>query len=328
MENKKLILKFSEEETENIFEDKVTFLDNEKLVKTLEKTNIKNEDSSLIIKSMNDTPIYDVIQIKINMSETGVFLANFDKEKFDEKTREELLQKIGELKDNVEPTKETQINKTKKLIEILNAYNPIYVSFKNSGEIKFEKEEFEKIAVKFPLIFLVHPKKERVKKDRKPLEYYLKKIHINIKMPEIKFPLFDYDYLFISLFSLLTSFGVITGIFCIKNKESIAAFILVMAVVLTGVLFYAIYTALYKKCEEKYKGLRYYLIAFIVLGIIVGTIIGSIISKKVIKIKVENLSMKKITWLSILISSVILIVSVPASRLINIIVKKQKESAK
>ena len=326
MENEKLVLKFEEAENEYTFENKITFLDDQKLIKILEKPNIKNEDSSLIIKSMNSLPIYDVIQIKVNMSETGVFLANFDKEKFDEKTREELLQKIGELKDNVSPTKETQLNKTKKLVEILNSFNPIYVSFKNSGDIKFENADLEEIEVKFPFIFLVKPVKEFAKKERKHTEFHIKKL--KIKLPEITFPLFQYDYLFIALFAFLSSFGVMLGMFCLKNKESIGPFVLVIAGAIIGVMFYVLYTTLYKKCEEKYKGLRYYLIPFIVVGIVIGTIVASIVSKKVIKIKVQNLNMKKITWLSVLISSVLLIITIPASRLINKLIKKQKESAK
>lgn len=325
MEDEKLILKFEEDENEFVFDKKLTIIEDKKLVKNLSKTNVSNGASSLIIKSMNNTPIYDVIQIKINVGETGVFLVNFDKEKFDEETRSKLLEKIKALKTDGEPTKDIQLKKIFDLVKILNDESPIYVSFKNTGDIKIEDKDLENITVYFPLIWLKNPENPRENKEKKPFEFNFKKIHI--KLPKIDFPLWNYDYLFVALFAMLGSFALMVGIFSIFNKESIAAFTIAMGVILIGILFYVTYTTLYKKCEEKYRLLRYYLILFIVVGIVLGLVIGSIISKNVIKIKVQNLSMKKVTLIAIL-TSLSTLLSIPASRLINILVKRQKESAK
>ena len=84
MKKQPLVLKFEEENNEYIFDNKINVIENKKLVENLEKENIKNENSSLIFKSMNNLAIYDVIQLKINLSDTGVFLVNFEKDKLTE----------------------------------------------------------------------------------------------------------------------------------------------------------------------------------------------------------------------------------------------------
>ena len=64
MKTNELILKFEDKEEVFNFADKINKIDNEKLVKILGRENVKNSNSTLIIKSMN-LPIFDVIQFKI-----------------------------------------------------------------------------------------------------------------------------------------------------------------------------------------------------------------------------------------------------------------------
>ena len=106
MENPSLVLKFKDQEQEYSFENKVSLIEDKKLLQVLSKPNIKNQDSSLLIKSLNDTHISDVIQIKINISETGFVLASFSKETLTDETRTQLLEEIGKLKNTEAPTKE------------------------------------------------------------------------------------------------------------------------------------------------------------------------------------------------------------------------------
>ncbi len=93
-----MILGFTDKTNEYSFENKVYLIEDKLLVSNLSKPNIKNQNSSMIIKTMNNISIADVVQIKINVAETGHFLASFDKEKFSEETRNELLQNIKTLK--------------------------------------------------------------------------------------------------------------------------------------------------------------------------------------------------------------------------------------
>ena len=113
MEKQLLVLKYKDEETEFSFEDKVTFIQDKRLIADLSKPNIKNQDSSLLIKSLEDTHISDVLQIKVNIPETGYFLTSFNKANLTEEQRNHLLNDIGTIKGNETPTLETQILKIK-----------------------------------------------------------------------------------------------------------------------------------------------------------------------------------------------------------------------
>ena len=160
MENQELILKYKDEEQEFAFTNKVNFVEDKKLVQNLSRPNIKNQDSSLIIKSLNDTHISDVIQLKINVGETGSFLASFSKDSLDDETRTKLLEEIGKLKSSDEPTLESQSQKIKELLGILNNFSPIYVTFSNTGDIKLELYKVVDFEMAFPLLILKQPEKK------------------------------------------------------------------------------------------------------------------------------------------------------------------------
>ena len=166
MKKKNLILKFTDSGKEFLFEDKVFIIEDKKLVEVLIKPSIKNSDSKLVIKSLNDTNISDVIQVKVNMNETGYFLVSFQKDGLSEEKRKSLLEEISSLKSNAAQTNSTQQKKTARLIEILKQYKPIYVSFINDGEYKINISKLSQVELKFPLLVLSEPRKRFVLKRK------------------------------------------------------------------------------------------------------------------------------------------------------------------
>lgn len=333
MENGKLILKFRDQSEEYIFENKFYISQDSKLTKDLFKTNIKNQESSLIIKSMNDLPISDVIQFKINLEDTGSFLVNFSNE-LTEEIRVEIIEKIKKLKDNLNPTPQSQTRKIEKLLGILNEYKPIYVVFSNLGEIRIPLESLANVKVKFPVIANQDSKKRSREKKLNISRYELslgkakktKNVVNNGRFQPKgrKFKLLSLDYIFILVFSLFASFGAFVGVYKIFTSDDAYIFLLALAFIFIGINYYAVYSSLYKKGKEKYKGLRYYLILFVTLGLILGLGIGYIVSKFVIKDEISNSNFLNTLIYSGAGSLVLLELSIPASRLINRVVKTNK----
>ena len=403
---KEVIFKFEEDENEFSFSENLSFTNDLKLVKTLMRENIKNGDSSLILKSMNNLPIYDVIQIKINLLDTGTFLANFDKENFDEETREKLISDIKKLKDDVEPTLQTQKKKISKLIKILNKANPLYVTFRQHGDINITFDDFktlestsfmlivlgekekEPILPKIKAIFVkakesiknILPKKEpkqEAQKESVPqdiskslvikpikdvnftgevakpnvvvkvglnklvenkdyvvytddisvgnataviefigdyqktpqfeLEYkiipaVLKPTQTVEKYEKTKkerrkvldFKLYTADYLFVSIFSLLFSFGIYTGVYEALAKQTISVFLFILSVAFLGVLYFSFYSTIYKRRVERYKNLKYWLLLYIAVGAGLGLLFGFFISSKAMKLPEDVIINNKI----------------------------------
>lgn len=312
-----LILKFEGEENEYIFENKVALVNDDKLVKNLEKTNIKNGNSSLIFKSMNNTPIYDVIQLKVNMSETGVFLVNFSKDQLDEKKRTKLIEEIKVLKTPNKPNQNSQLKKTFSLIEILNKYKPIYVAFKNSGEIKLNINKLLEANVKFPLLVL--------KKQPKKLKLsFIKQKRTNKakKVSNRTYALLSPDYIFILLFALLTNFGIGTAFLELKEGGPTAIFLFIISFVILCTLEYSLYLTLYKNKEIRHKNLHSYLLIFVILGTILGLVCSYFTSKFVLKLPIET----NLSYLLTIGGSIILsLITIPLTCVINFIIKKIKK---
>ena len=324
MKNGFLTLKFRDKPTEYSFGSKVSFVEDKKLSENLARPNIKNADSDLLIHSLNDAHISDVIQIKVNMSETGTFLVNFQKEELSEEKRDELLKEIGSLKSEETPTIETQLIKTKNLIDILNKYEPIYVSLSNNGDIKLNFNELKDVNPEFPLLVLPNNKKRIV-------------INLNKKHKESKngekvtkdyapLSLFEVDYIFILLFALLGSFAITTTIFEIMNKQAIAIFLGILALAFVVVEAVAMQSSIYKKNKVINPYIRYYLEIFIVAGIAIGLVAGYFISKGLLKTEIENFDYNGMILLSIAVSVPALLSSVFSSILVNLIIKKFKKN--
>ena len=62
------------------FEEPINQLTDKALITILKKENYRNEDSGLFVTSLNNISISELFQIKINVSNVGVFVANFEKE--------------------------------------------------------------------------------------------------------------------------------------------------------------------------------------------------------------------------------------------------------
>lgn len=312
------------------FENKVYLIDDKKFANKIKKQNYKNTDSPLVIKSLDDLHVSDVVQIKINLKNTGTFLANFKKEELVEEKRQKLLEEIGGLKSDEEPTVETQTKKIQKLMKILGKYSPIYVAFGNLDLIKVGLNDSVIKGLLFPLLVLPEQKK----------------IFINLKFTKSKaksesektgadkagyspIELFVIDYFFIFLFSALGALAMVTAIFEIMNKQGIGIFLIILAVAFVVTEAIAMTLTIYNKGREKNPFLRFYLAAYIVVGVVVGIVGGYFISKGLIKTEIENFDYGRVVLLSSLISSITLLSSVGTSIFINkIIIKinKKKEN--
>ena len=328
MKKKPLILKFSDSEKEYSFEDKLFIIEDKDLIKNLEKTSIKNSESKLVIKSLDNTHISDVIQIKVNMSETGYFLVNFAKDTLDEEKRTSLLDEIGTLKSDAVQSNSTQLSKAKSLCEILNKYEPIYVSFVNNGEFQIDTNKLASETLNFPFLVL---KKEKTR-------FMFKKTHVrsrNNKNKDVKdkktyssFPLFEADYIFVLLFAALGTFGILTCIFEIMNKESISIFLGILGLAFVVVLAISVQSTMYKKGNLINPYMRLYLSPFIIVGIVIGIVSGFFVSKLLLKTEIENFDYSKLILLSSLISAPAMLSSLVSSMLVNIIIKKKYSKAK
>ena len=324
MKKKSVVFKFADSEKEFLFEDKVFVIEDKSLVEVLCKPSIKNPGSNLLIKSLNDTNISDVVQIKVNMNETGYFLFSFTKDSLDETKRKSLLEEIGGLKSNAAQTNSTQLKKTLKLIEIVKKYKPIYASLVNDGIYKINISKLSQTELNFPILVLNKPSKKLVFKPKKRAK---KSKNGDIKPQKTydAFPLFGLDHAFVLLFTLLGSFGVITSIFEFMNKESIAIFLVILAVAFAFILVLSVQSTLYKKTKLINPFFRYYLIIFIIIGVAGGIVSGYFVSKLVLKTEIEDFDYKKLIILSSTISLPIMLSSLSTSRVANLIIKKRKE---
>ena len=319
MKKKNLILKFTDSGKEFLFEDKVFVIEDKKLVENLEKPSIKNSESKVVIKTLNDAHISDVVQIKINMNETGTFLASFQKDSLSEEKRSELLKEIGGLKSNAVQSNSTQLKKAIKLVSILNKYKPIYVTFINDGQYKVNITKLSSVDLKFPILvlnkpakkFTIHPKS---KKDNQQKVYEA-------------FSLFEVDYLFVMLFALLGSFGIITAIFEFMNKQNVAIFLAIMAFAFAFILILAVQSTLYKKGKLINPFLRIYLILFILLGVAGGIVGGYYLSKLVFKTEIADFNFKYLIINSSVVALPVMLSSLVTSLLANAVVKKRYQKA-
>ena len=311
MKKKTFCLQFKNDERKFLFEDKVFVITDKNLISELKKPAYKNIESELYIKSLG-IHISNVIQVKINLSETGYFLVSFEKESLNDEKRKKLLDDISSLRSKAVQTNSTQLNKTKKLVEILNKYHPIYATFINNGIYKVNITKVSQEELKFPILVLDEPKKNNFFKFNK-----------SSTKSYSSFPLFDTEYLFILLFSLLGAFGICTATFEIMNKQSIAIFLSIVGFAFTVILIIAMASAIYKKGEIKNPFLRYYLCLFILLGIALGIVGGYFMSKFMFKTEIEDFNYSRFLLISILVSVVALLSSVSTSRLANLIIKRK-----
>lgn len=312
------------------FNNGVCFIQDKKFAKELVKPNYKNSESPVVIKSLNDLSVADVIQIKINLENTGCFWANFEKSLLNEEKREKLLKELRNLKSEEETTKSSQTKKAIKIVKILEKYAPIYVVFNNFDSTKITLNYFNMQELSIPVLFLPQHKKLLLnlepkhvfKKPLKQKEKKEKKVYAPIE-------LFCMDYFFIFLFSLFCALASVTAVFEIMNKQGIGVFLIILVIAFIVTEAIAMTLTIYNKGKEKNPYLRYYLSIFILVGVVFGVVAGYFISKNLLKTEIENFNYNKVVLISTLISSFSLLSSIGTSIFINKIItriKKRKEN--
>ncbi len=297
MEFKQLIISRNATKERFIFNNKVNLVNSTLLSDELLKPNYDLTDSDFVLESEDSLSLADTFQIKIRIAQTGLMMLYFRKEVLTPEQKEELIKKIGELKDGIEPTFESQKSKIGKVIDIVSLYNPIFICFANNGDFIFTCSTFEEILngkdVRFPLLVLltslgftdeISPKKKKIK----PVKQSKKPSDGKFDFSSIFEGLKNMDYIFFGIFSLFILFGLVLSIFEIQNQDALSAFILVLTIVFVITLYFAVYKA--SNDEEKYdislKKLAIPLF-YIVLGSTLGVVIGYVITTFVIKVKEE-----------------------------------------
>ena len=141
MEKGNIVFSFLDTKDTFEFSNGFSYVSNKRLLQTIKSENFKNYESSLVIKSLNDTKINEVTQLKISIHYIGYFLVNFP---FEENAKEKyapIVNEIKLLKDESED-KDSQLLKIEKVLNILNKYNPIYSVFIGKNDV-FEYSEAE-----------------------------------------------------------------------------------------------------------------------------------------------------------------------------------------
>ena len=210
----------------------------------------------------------------------------------------------------------------------MNNFHPIYAVFSNSGDIKLSIDELNEIELFFPLLVLAQPERKmifKVKKDKEDIKEPMKeKVEREKPQKERKeyppFALFDSDYFFVLFFALLAAFSITASVFELMNKEGIAAFLIILAVILTITLVISVTSVVYKKGELRNPWLRYYLGIFVLVGAVIGVVGSYFVCKFLLKTEIENFDYKKMMLISSLIS-LVLLASLSLSRLANLINK-------
>ena len=143
-------------------------LDNLDLQKVLTKPNYENEDSPFVFvmnEGEKETPIYETIQVKINIKDVGELLVNFQKDKFTDEIRKELLKNLSSLKDiNVKE----EGNLEKKLVSVYEFLKetPVYFAIFSIMHRYNEVEEIIKAnSLSFLTIYANNEVVEEVKEE-------------------------------------------------------------------------------------------------------------------------------------------------------------------
>lgn len=262
------------------FSNPINQLVDKQLVKILKKENYRNEDSGLFVSSSKNVPVSDLIQVKINVSRIGIFLVNFDKEKFNEEDKKKLIDEITKFKSEGPTSDEEQFKKIKLLVKVLNNANPLFITFDNNQQISIEEEVFKDITkdIKLTTYFflLSKPKKYKVKET---------------KMVEIiSFRDYMPDNIFFSIFCFIMSLSLIIGTVMSQNKDNLSIFLFVLCGIFCCVFSYSIYKYIgcFKEWSFNFEKTKFpVLMSFI--GTASGITIGFLISYFVIKPK-EDIS--------------------------------------
>ena len=336
MEFRQLIISQKSTSQRFIFNNKVNLVSSTLLSDELLKPNYDLVESDYVLESEESLPLAETFQVKIRIAQTGLMMIYFKKEVLSPEQKEELIKKIGELKDGIEPTNESQRAKIGKVLEIVAEYNPIFVCFANTGDFIFTRLTFEEILngkeTAFPVLVLltslgfadeIPSKKKKSKPVNKVKMVSSGKFDFSVILEGLK----NMDYIFFGVFSLFILFGLVLSIFEIQNQDALSAFILVLTVVFIITLYFAVYKA--SKDEDKYEiSVKNLAIPafYIVLGATLGIVLGYVVTTFVIKVKEEiEINYILVYVLSIIVGYLVSLASIFAPLAIGPLVAKLKK---
>lgn len=287
------------------FFDKVNLVMDANLATSLAKENFNNTDSNIVVDGESPIPLKELFQIKVNVKGTGYFLVNFIKGSMDEEKQAEMFDKIKSLKSEDNITDESQKLKIKNLLEILNGYSPLYISFVNNGSPVMTKGEFLTLIdrntftshvfvlmLPFDFIFEARPEKPKHSFFAKkiPSNKPVKVKHTSNSSSDFKMvKKYAYDFLFLALFSLIMGASFLFGLALAFKSDGTAAFLFVISAVFLAVLGYALFS--FEKAVKDWKHTFNYIkfpLLSIAVGIALGIGIGFLIAYFVIKSTEEN----------------------------------------
>lgn len=315
--------KVNSEET-FVFNERISRVKNKLLFRELLVNHPLNEDS-LVLPDVEGNE--ELIRIKVHVANVGSFYFDFKKPSFEEK-REELFNKISELKNIEEPDK-----KVNELIKLVDKYEPLYALFDDLDKNLFPYENFEKIyeleSLKTPLLVFYHadlkkPKKihePKILKEEKPkvkdgtrVPFYKKAwsscVHffkwLGVKIANAWFVFASWfewksDYIFYFIFSMLYSFALLAGIVWTLNGDGLAAFFYSMTALFVVTCIYATYVQ--RKDQKDWKvtiqnELTPNLVLFV--GLTGGIIASYFTSKSIVKLpEGQTLDFNLALWITI-----------------------------
>ena len=322
MENQGIIFSFLGSDELFEFQNGFSFVKNEKILNILRNENFKNEESSLIIKSLNNIKINEVFQLKINIKHVGYFLVNFPLE---ENVKEKYLALIKEIECLKEPAideKEKQLLKIERIIFILNKFNPIYSIFIGKEDTFSYLKECNKVEPLFPLLFPQVEEEinievvERKTKKKRKSSFKIKDI---LKVFDIEKPFFKTDYLFDLLFSLFIAFSFYTAV-AFFYKDDLKGLIFVAQILFYGFCVgYSLFLFKYKDKREEHKGEDIIISTYILVGTALGNFISYVVTTYLLKMEGIPLLI-----IPLIFSFVICLSILPLLKLIYNLIQKKK----
>lgn len=345
MDFRRLIIAQKDSSTKYIFNNKVNLVTSTLLSDELLKPNYDLKETSYYFESLDNISIADVFQIKVRIASTGIVMVNFKNDALNEEQKQALFNEISVLKDNVEPTVESQKAKIGNLVDIVSKYQPIYLAFANTGDFLFVRSTFEEILltkdINYPFLVLLpsinfvdtpSDSKRRRHNSQNPAPQPAPK---RVRQPGEKTTIKDIlltfksmDYLFFGIFTMFIAFGLLISIFEIQNGEGIAAFLLILTIAFVVTLNYATYKAKKENSDFEYnvRGLIAP-VTCILIGIILGIVIGWLISTYVIKVKEEVIINYTLVYgISIPVSLIVALLSLFTPTPIKKIISKIKKN--
>lgn len=277
MKNKKISLEFLDSKDSIELNNEISFIDNPNLLDFLRKEKYKKNLSSLIYKESTETNASDLLKIKINVKSVGYFLVNFVNTEENNHYCLEIIDKVKALKSDDDFNLEAQYLKIRNIIDILNGYNLLFVSFSLETSIPDNYINFKEYTFNFPLLFINDVPIKKTEKIKKIKE---KKIFFNINAH-----FFDLDYLFNLLFALFASFSLHTAVSLFSNNNWKGILFIILFIAILSVLNYCLFLIYYDKKAKQISGHKLIMGLYLALGSALGLIVSILISQYYLEIR-------------------------------------------